>query len=393
MSQNQLNEYHILNDTEYSSQKKDEKNQNIISKEESLYPPYNEKDGVPNSQITDKSMNLPNFDTFKDISEHILVNLKTDLTYPENLFNMSQTEQHTNNNEKFQKSEENDKMEGTEILIEEENGVEQISEKQTVPKSLESSKENYSENKCSNNVERNSIIESSSKSEDYENEITQHSENSETGSPHTNNLKENLKKEKINTVKTKKAPAKGRAKVSMPTKLRNSRAKAASKASYSDDESTQINSMDISESNYDTECDDIENKKKKSTERTLSASIKLRPKSLSRASTDQDEKAPKRQAVSRKSIGKTASGKKSPEELAKIVHDFMKTKSRPYPISELVLIFKDDATKPTILAACDDLAEKNILIKKENGKSVLYLINKAASNISDDEIKSLNRKK
>lgn len=79
----------------------------------------------------------------------------------------------------------------------------------------------------------------------------------------------------------------------------------------------------------------------------------------------------------------------SSEDCENMLQNFLVTKSRPYLHNELLLTFKTEATKNDIIAALTSLVEKGVLMKKEFGKTVLYLATKQVSNIPQEEIDNL----
>lgn len=76
-------------------------------------------------------------------------------------------------------------------------------------------------------------------------------------------------------------------------------------------------------------------------------------------------------------------------QLKKTISDFLLSKSRPYPLTELLITFKKEGTKADIIKVLDNLSSENVLIRKEFKKAVLYLCSREPSNINEDELVSL----
>ncbi|KAM0686188.1 PSMC3 interacting protein [Conglomerata obtusa] len=111
------------------------------------------------------------------------------------------------------------------------------------------------------------------------------------------------------------------------------------------------------------------------------------------------EKPTKRKAAVKKTVKKADSQSEKPvkpvnnapvnNKLKALLLDFLLSKTRPYPLTELLLTFKKEGVKQDIMNALNDLAQEGSLIKKEYGKAILYLGFKQQSNMSEEEINVL----
>lgn len=108
------------------------------------------------------------------------------------------------------------------------------------------------------------------------------------------------------------------------------------------------------------------------------------------SSTNNSLKTKKQQKPKRPSNKKSNATDSSPTtSLPNILTTFLSTKPRPYPLSELLTTFKKAGTKADITKTLDNLASKNVLIKKEFNKTILFLGSKEVSNYSEMEIENL----
>lgn len=121
-----------------------------------------------------------------------------------------------------------------------------------------------------------------------------------------------------------------------------------------------------SSSESDSESDYSPSKKKKS----VSKETKQKPKNSKSKKSDTKENA-------------------NSANIEKTIEEFLLSKSRPYPLSELLITFKKNGTKADIIKGLDTLSNNGILIKKEFGKTIMYLGSKEPSNLCDTEIDAL----
>lgn len=107
-------------------------------------------------------------------------------------------------------------------------------------------------------------------------------------------------------------------------------------------------------------------------------------------SQENKTKRPSKKSEPEKKIKKVAQ-KITAEECEVMIQNFLVTKIRPYLHTELILTFKNEASKADVTTALASLTEKGILMKKEFGKTVLYLATKQVSNMPQEEIDCINK--
>lgn len=164
--------------------------------------------------------------------------------------------------------------------------------------------------------------------------------------------------------------------------------KATNESEPNQNESQKSENTSIENKNEESQSNT--KKSEHDTTQDSSKSVK-KPKTRKRASKDDDEKQKKEENV--KAVkAKPTSSSNGNKNIKHVLKEFLLSKVRPYPLTELITTFKKGGTKQEITNALNELAEKKVLIKKEYGKTVMFLGSKQPSNLSDEEIDELQKK-